>query len=717
MVRNLLQWIVRYWYLGLAAVVLLAVGSALIILQPWRQLAPAKTQQVPLNNAQSPGSSTQRTGGQADMSGEVLPFSIRLSEGKAQPQAVPPLPVATGQPLSQTEIEGILARVPTLAPQPGDATGFRLAQQPIPPPRPGETVKEVFPPVPESAPPANVETGPLQVLRFSPEGEIPVAPFLSVTFNQAMVPLATVEQLAANQVPVRLEPSLPGTWRWMGARTLTFEYDSDQIDRLPKATEYRATIPAGTKSVAGNALAEAVTWSFSTPPPVTTQMLPQNEPQPRAPLFFIHFDQRINPAEVLKTIQVTAQGKKVEVVLVGEAEIKENPKWANLLKNVVEGRRLAFIARELLPADADISVTIGPGTPSAEGPLTTKEAQSYSFHTYAPLRIESHGCGWGNDPCQPLAPFMIRFNNPIDEKIYTDALISIRPELPGASVNIYGSELQITGASKGQTTYTVTVSGSIQDTFGQTLGKDAQLQFRIGRADPMLFRVGDIFTTLDPAAKQPVFSVYTINYPRLDVKIYRVQPSDWPAYQQYLQNFQRTDVPVKVPGTEVYNKTINVEAATDELTEVNIDLAQVMDGQFGQFIVIVSPPKNLVKDPQAIHWQTVQSWVQVTQIGLDAFTDHSEMVIWASALKDGAPLGNVTVEAGPTGQKTVTGADGTARIPIPERASYLTARQGADLAILPRSTYMWGDDFWTRRPMPDELRWHVFDDRQMYRPG
>jgi alpha-2-macroglobulin len=28
-----------------------------------------------------------------------------------------------------------------------------------------------------------------------------------------------------------------------------------------------------------------------------------------------------------------------------------------------------------------------------------------------------------------------------------------------------------------------------------------------------------------------------------------------------------------------------------------------------------------------------------------------------------------------------------------------------------------GRDAWSQRQVPDELRWYVFDDRQMYRPG
>ncbi|HEX9013783.1 MAG TPA: alpha-2-macroglobulin family protein, partial [Anaerolineaceae bacterium] len=213
------------------------------------------------------------------------------------------------------------------------------------------------------------------------------------------------------------------------------------------------------------------------------------------------------------------------------------------------------------------------------------------------------------------------------------------------------------------------------------------------------------------------FSVYEVNYPRLDVKIYAVQPSDWPAYQTYLQNYQRTDSPGVPPGQQVLSKTLPVEAAADALTEVDVDLTQVMDGVFGHFIVIVSPPPDLIKDKQNIRWQTVQAWVQVTQIGLDAYNDGTSMVVWASALKDGSPLAGISIQPGPNGRALPTASDGTLRIPLPSGAAYLVASSGADRAILPRGNSPWDTQGWTTRQPSDRLAWHVFDDRQMYRPG
>ncbi len=508
MAHNLKRTPGLYRLLAAAAVILLTSASIFLILLN-RSRSTNGGQAVPIQaGAQVQGSDIFGAGGQ------ISPVSIRLSEGSAQelsaqPQAAQPVPVATGEPLTPGEIEQLLARLPAMTEQPGGPVDFKLAQGPIPPPLTGETIQEPFPPPAASPQPVTVETGPLKVLRYAPQGEISIAPFINITFDQPMVPLATLADLSAAQVPVKLEPSLPGTWRWLGTKTLNFQYDSTLIDRLPKATVYRVTIPAGTTSAAGGVLAETVEWTFSTPPPKILFSYPPDSPQPLDTLFFIRFDQRVDPAAVLATIQVTAGNQPVSLRLVSQAEIQADEKYSFLLKDSLEGRWVAFRAKEPLPADTQVSVAVGPGTPSAEGPLLTQAAQNYSFHTYAPLRIVDHGCSWGSSPCQPLSPFYIRFNNPIDDKAYVESMVRIEPELPGASVNIIGDTINIQGSTTGQTTYTVSLDGALQDTFGQKLGQTARLTFQVGKAEPTLFGPQGNLVTLDPAAKEPVFSVYS----------------------------------------------------------------------------------------------------------------------------------------------------------------------------------------------------------------
>jgi hypothetical protein len=641
---------------------------------------------------------------------------IVLSEGQALYQEVEPLSIATGDPLSETEINAILARLPDMVSAPEEQVDFKLPEDLLPPPRTGDTIDEVFPPPPEDLTGVQPDYGSLEVLRFSPEGEIPIAPFVNVTFNQPMVRLTTIDELAADEIPVIIEPSLNGTWRWLGTKTLNFQYDSALIDRMPMATSYKVTIPAGTESAVGGELAQPVEFSFSTPPPTLQRYYPSYDPQPLDPIFFISFDQRVVPEAVLDTLQVTADGNTVDIKLATQDEIKGDIKVNRLVDNAGDNRWVVFRASKSLPPAAQINVTIGPGTPSAEGPLLTLSSQNYSFQTYEPLKVERHGCHWGDDECRPLVPFFIEFNNPIDPDKYDESLLHIEPELPGASVNIFGDTIQIRGATKGQTTYKVTLREDIQDIFGQTLGENVTLRFKVGKADPVLVGPQDIFVTLDPASKEPVLSLYTINYNKLDLKIYSVEPADWLEFKEYLREYQQTDKPLKPPGKLVLNETRRLETPTDVLTEVGIDLSEVMEGQFGHFIVVAKPPKGFFQEER--YWETVQVWVQVTQIGLDAFADHSEMVVWTNALKDGTPLEGISIESDVGVELRKTGSNGVAQFEIPsDSTSYLVARSGKDAAFLTPSTHFWGDEGWYRRSVNDELRWYVFDDREMYRPG
>jgi hypothetical protein len=646
-------------------------------------------------------------------------INIELSDGQPGAQTVETLPVATGEPLSPEEIQLIYARLPDLTPAPNDQTEFNPPQELLPPPRPGNVIEGQFPPLETGSAPSETEAGPLQVSRFAPEGEIPIAPFVSVTFNQPMVPLGTLEDLAEKDVPVIIEPSLPGTWRWLGTKTLTFEYDSELIDRLPKATEYRVTIPVGTRSASGETLAETVTWTFKTPPPKIVTTYPDNSPQPLSPIIFISFDQRIDPTAALKSIQVQAGSRGVDLVLATQTEIDEDERISQLSKDAPEGRWLAFRATESFPVETNISVTIEAGMPSAEGPLTTTEAQSFSFSTYAPLRIEEHRCSWYDNSCPPLTPFYIRFNNPLDTSLYSEDMLRVEPEIPGVSANVYGNTIEISGATSGQTTYRVTLSGKIQDVFGQQLGDDTRLTFNVGKAESVLVNTGQNFITLDPTASKKIFSVYAINYNKLNLKVYSVQPSDWTRYKEYLREWRETDNPPAMPGTLVENKSLALDIPDDTLTQVDIDLGKYMSSDFGHFVLVVEPPKKILEtndDKYRRFSQTIITWVQVTQIGLDAYNDLDQMVAWTTDLKDGSPLSGVRIQANNGSAAVLSGSDGVVRFDIPSGATYLTASTGTDEAILPRSTYYWGDDVWSIVPVNDTLRWYVFDDRQMYRP-
>src|ERR1700754_1461449 len=101
------------------------------------------------------------------------------------------------------------------------------------------------------------------------EGKGPLAPEVSVPSSQRMVAVTSQADARAT-TPVTLSPPAKGAWRWIGTRTIVFAPEV----RLPQATTFKASIPAGTKSATGGALAKAVEFSFETPPPRVVSHFP-----------------------------------------------------------------------------------------------------------------------------------------------------------------------------------------------------------------------------------------------------------------------------------------------------------------------------------------------------------------------------------------------------------------------------------------------------------
>jgi len=664
-------------------------------------------------------------GMQQDESDDVEQRGLRfhLSQAPDQPEARPPTNLAPATPLSDAETATILKRLPAIKNDASDETDFALREGSLPPPRTGKTINITFPASETAAAEAGA-IGPLEVVRYSPEGDVSLAPNLSVTFSQPMVALSSQEEAATN-VPVSLSPQPPGKWRWVGTRTLLFE----PAGRFPMATRYSVTIASGTRSANGGALGNTRSWSFTTPPPTIKTSYPgNNNTQARDALMFVEFDQRIDPAAVLRTVRVTANQRiPVSVRLATEAEVQAakaaDVEFANHVNNANKGNWLAFKAVDLrgnaaLPLAVRIIVSINPGTASAEGPGKTIKPQTFSFRTYGGLRIKRHEC---ERPCAPDDEWTIEFSNPLDQTTFQESQLRIEPRVEGLETSIDDETLTISGRAKGHTTYSVTLDGGIKDKFGQVLGRNQVVTFFVDAPTPQLFSPGGTFAVLDPAGPAS-WSVYSTQYRALNAKLYAVTPADWPAWidyahtQSYDSNARKTP-----PGRLVYAKTLKVSGAgQEEMVETQIDLRPALKNDLGQMILVVDPePRPRKQEP----WErdTISVWVQRTQIGLSALVDRANLFAWATRLSDGTPLKDVQLMVQPYGFAGTSGVDGTARISLAEllspRINLLVARLGDDVAILPENTNNSSTGRWLKREADDTLRWFVFDDRKIYRPG
>ncbi|AWV89353.1 Ig-like domain-containing alpha-2-macroglobulin family protein [Bradymonas sediminis] len=660
-------------------------------------------------------------------------LSFTLSETTAPNEELIRPRLVTGEELSAQERADLLGRLPPLPDEAANQKDFAFRARSKPAPRPGETIESAFPPDATLPPPPGATDGPMELLRFAPDGDVELAPKLSVTFSQPVVAVSGQED-AAKTVPVKIEPAVDGKWRWIGTRTALFEPTGE---RFPMATDYKVTVDPALKSATGNELNQAESWTFSTPALKVVRAHPTGTTQPLKPLIFMQFNQKIDQTNILDSLRLLANDASTELLLASEAEIQTDKVVPRLIDNARPGHWVAFRpARELKPATT-IQINLAKGAPSIEGPKLSEGGTAGNFRTYDPLRVLRQSCD-STHPCTPGAGWYISFNNPLDDDDFSADKVSISPEIEGVEIRAQHGALYIKGNSKARTKYKVTLDASLKDKFGQTLGKNTELTFDVGPAYPIFGSSAGAMSVLDPALDGH-FPIFSVNYDKLRLRAYRVTPADWEKYLAFTYQRHRYrnngDGGATPPGKLVINKVVEIDSKPDEMTHTLIDLGEALnENGHGQLVVMLTEEKSDEEPPPSRPgyyrgYRDILTWVQATDIALDAFVSGSELLAWASRLKDGAPLKGVDISLSHTGDDVAkTDATGLRNLTLPKVGSagkspnagrILIAMHGEDVAMLPERQHTWAGmvSNWVQQPENVQLLWHIFDDRGMYQPG
>jgi uncharacterized protein YfaS (alpha-2-macroglobulin family) len=645
-------------------------------------------------------------------------LDLRLSDGRQGAPAFDRTKIPPAKKITDAEADALLSRATPIKDDAADKQAFAMRAKSQPPPRTGNVVKSAFPPPASTLlPPSKTnESGKdLKVLRYMPEGSVPLAPELSVTFSQPMIAVSSQDD-AAQTVPVKLTPQPKGRWRWIGTRTVLF----DPEIRFPQATTYQVEVPAGTKSATGGVLKDGVRFTFETPPPSLVSSIPGYGPQKLDVPMFAMFDQKIDAKAVLANAKLTAAGAPIAIEMLDDAAIAKDKRIASIVeaanKAEQDGRWLAFRATKAFPKDAEVRVTFGAGTPSAEGPNKTAKDQSFAFRTFPPLVIDEAECGWG-DACRPGMPFSIIFNNPLDTDRFDEEQLEVTPAIPGMKITQSGSAISISGLTEARTTYKVVVSGGLVDEFGQTLGTDTTLTFNVGDPVPTFYGPQGM-VVVDPGSKKPTLDFFTTNYSQLSVKLYTVTPADYDAFGRWMRERWNHDKPPKMPGTKAFDQLVKTTPGTNKLVETSLDLSPALKNGIGHVIAIVEPApwKETYAPPQMV------AWVQSTRLGIDASVDSDQLIAFATELNSGKAASGVELEIRPFGIKAKTDEKGLATLPLGttsvKGAHYITARRGADVAFVSDDGGYWNEyGSWTKQTRSTSLAWYVIDDRKMYKPS
>ena len=626
---------------------------------------------------------------------------------------------------------GVFSSAGTLVEQLGDRV-FKLHDGPAPPADVSERMDLPFPP------PRRPATGPdpakaprLKVLRHHPKGKIGKHNAVTVTFNQPMIPLASLQDLRTLPKPLLLKPKVKGRYRWLGTRTLAYEV----TERLPFSTPYTARVPAGIVAESGKKLEKEVRWKFETPRLDIERVYPSGRHVVPSTPFALRFNQRIDAEKVFAALRLTTSKGAVKLQRIPRERWKKIGSVGATALKWEKGRVLVVKPRRTLKKGTRYYLRVKKGVAAGEGPLPTRKELRKWFQTYGPLKVKRLRCGHRNRVCRPSTNKWLQFTNSIQgDQETVKRQIRLRPRVKDLEVRCGGSRCYLRGTFEPQTRYRVTVRPDLQDVYDQRLGKRWTGSFFVGDAYPVLqLPVRGAHAVTEHKGNRTL-RVTSINVKRVTARFVRLKPNQVPQVLQLLRRrgyrrYREGTMTKDVPGTPVVKKlTLNRRA--NRWRTAGLSLATGLPGKKPGLVFVELHAPDLKKISRYANPYR-RLLVQVTDLGITARYDTDRVLALVTGLQSGAPIPDAPVRLVTDGGKTLwrgkTDANGLAEAPgarALKRKGPLTivAQKGDDAAAA--RIRNWGQAGHTsgysrhgRMPAKQRLRGYLHTERNPYRPG
>ncbi len=636
--------------------------------------------------------------------------------------------------LSQAETTALLAR---LEPLPGATTNdVPVIRAPSAmPPGPGNVQPIAFTAPTGAAVQSHAAShgAPVVAILAAPQilpvGEVAAESEIRVRFTEPMV---AVDKLGPAPALATFEPALTGTWKWIDSRIAVF---TASTPRLAQATEYKVTVTPGIKSLGGAVLDTPAVGAFSTPPVSISSTYPYGLQRPEAPIA-VQFDQDITASAVLPFLHVrTAKGVAVPFKEATLAQARTE--WAKNPRDVIAqrdhdqlGARYVLLAPQTRwPAGQTLTVTLEKNAPSREGPRLSKQTSSRTFAIAPTFRLLGLRC---NDEkprlaatCPAQSGATVEFSSELDAKAFRAEMVQVAGETL-QDTTAYTTTVVVLVPSREYKRFEVDVRDDLRDAYGQTLEGTHQVALTTSRFvyDPELHATAGLYV-LDPRYQVPQYVIESQALKTLHVELYKVQPSDYFAYQQFEEGKRKT-----APGKRISATDFPVGdryAATERL-----DLRPALEASGTGQVVVVT--RAMLSPTQQHHeWVPAQTnaWIQVTKLGVITRVDDERVHAWVDDISHARFLNarpNVTTslviqnrpEVTTSAQTDATGAV-TLELPAapttptlpnvmpPPNLTLVVARDGADsvFTAIDRSQ---------RSERVRNAEWYATDDRFTYKP-
>ncbi|HSV85524.1 MAG TPA: Ig-like domain-containing protein, partial [Levilinea sp.] len=537
----------------------------------------------------------------------------------------------------------------------------------------------------------------------------PTAPVVAV-FNQPVVPLSAEDR--SSPPAFTLEPPAPGRGEWINTSTYAFYPDP----ALSGGITYIVSINPGLVATNGVALIpelqQRFTWSFTTEKPRLEAVLPENHTSLLLDgAFELVFNQAMNPASVEEHFALTSPaGEKVA----GDFE------W-------VDGnRRVIFTPSGLLNRSRTYTLILAAQSEALGGtPLGVDTAIEYT--TVGSLAVVKRDPPSG-EPVWTFfgqSYFSLELNAPLAQESIED-YFEINPPVEDLSISVdYNNRqiVRISGSMALSAVYTLTISASLSDTWGQPMGLPVELIFITPPAEPglnvpmlsgmdrhrLLFMLPDDVQLVGEAT----------NITRLDITATPLDITETIA----LFVEEVGSLPVDTPQ-ERWQQPLELPANRPQTVEAPLAQGGVARPP-GLYHIHISAPEIILDE----HDEPIEFVAVISRIHLVIKRSPSQVFVWAVDVETNRPLAGAVVsilnEAGQEIGRLVTAADGSGQATLSgderDRPIYaLTDAPGDSNFSFATSAWSRGINTWDFG-LPgywaDQRFGYAYSDRPVYMPG
>jgi len=516
--------------------------------------------------------------------------------------------------------------------------------------------------------------------------DVNVEAAIVASFNQPVVPLGADPSSLPSAFTVL--PAVDGLGEWVNTSTFIFYPDPPMLG----GTEYTVSINADLKTRSGVGLDGSVVnaWKFVTARPRVVSISPSTEEYlPPNPEIKLTFNQ-----------QMDRQSMQLNFLLSGpEGPVNGTYAWND------NDTELTFLPQGSLARGVGYTLNLGAGAKSKSG-MTLGEDYGAVLRTYDKFSISETNVNYS------MVAFT--FSAPLAGGNYED-LVSITPGVGDYQVNVDEANLYLYGNFNPDTDYTLELSGSISDRWGQSLGEPFSLNVHTPPLPPSLYLLLFNSTTAFVRPDEPVLYANAVNIQSADVTIAPLSLQDFFTLQN---SFELQQAYISQEAL-TYSQTFDFPSS--QSTDVKLNLAQentqLLPGLY--YVNISSPPLQSAKNVY---------FVASSHINLTFKLGATEALVWAVDLPSQIPIAGTTVmiydDAGNTLGSGTTDANGLwqGEVGVHEGQVYAMLGMPGDqtfgFAINSWSGGLQAWDFgYEGRVRPPHTEIYMYTDRPIYRPG